>query len=79
MNAEDSTNKLYVVKLHSNTCNVIEKTSDTKSFKFPMRISAFLRHYICNLSGQISNSDLSLKNKYSAIVIHCASCIESQL
>ena len=78
MNAKDSTNKLYVVKLHSNTCNIIEKTSDTKSFKFRMLISAFLRH-IGNLTGQISNSDLSLKNKYSAIVIHCASCIESQL
>ena len=70
MNAEDSTNKLYVAKLHSNTCNIVEKTSDTKSVKFARLISAFLRHYISNLSGQISNSDLSLKNKYSAIVIH---------
>lgn len=33
------------------------KKTDTKYVKFGMLISAFLQHYICNLSGQISNSD----------------------
>ena len=53
MSAEDST----------------DKTSDAKSIKFGILISAFLQH---NLSGQSSNSNLTLKNKYSAIMIHTA-------
>ena len=82
VSAEDSINQPYVAKLHSNTCNIVDKTP----IQNPSNLACSYQYFynIISITCPVRfQKKFFLKIRpfrpYSAIIIRCTSCIEWQL